>query len=134
MGFEGNASIFPSTQQPFTDCIHSRGMDARAGNHHTKTMLRSSKLIPLSRRTAWTVFLAVTGWIRALKRCPSHPPNTAMGANSARGIHGQAIYIDPTAEMVIARFGSHPLAANTNFDPTSLPAYHAVAQFLLKQG
>ena len=60
--------------------------------------------------------------------------NNAHGAYSARGIHGQAIYIDPTAEMVIARFGSHPLAANTNFDPTSLPAYHAVAQFLLKQG
>ena len=58
--------------------------------------------------------------------------NNAHGAYSARGIHGQAIYIDPTAEMVIARFGSHPLAANTNFDPTSLPAYHAVAQFLLK--
>ena len=60
--------------------------------------------------------------------------NNAHGAYSARGIHGQAIYIDPKAEMVIARFGSHPLAANTNFDPTSLPAYHAVAQFLLKQG
>ncbi|WP_300710185.1 serine hydrolase [Limnohabitans sp.] len=58
--------------------------------------------------------------------------NNAHGAYSARGIHGQAIYIDPKAEMVIARFGSHPVAANTHFDPTSLPAYHAVAQFLLK--
>ncbi len=54
------------------------------------------------------------------------------GAYSARGIHGQALYIDPKAEMVIARFASHPLAANANIDPTSLPAYHALAKHLMK--
>jgi len=54
------------------------------------------------------------------------------GAYMARGIHGQAIYIDPAAEMVIARFASHPLAGNVNLDPTSLPAYHAVATHLMK--
>ena len=53
------------------------------------------------------------------------------GAFMARGIHGQAIYIDPKAEMVIARFGSHPAAANGFNDPTSLPAYHALAQRLM---
>lgn len=53
------------------------------------------------------------------------------GAYTARGVHGQAIYIDPKAEMVIARFASHPLAANANLDPTSLPAYHAVARHLM---
>ena len=53
------------------------------------------------------------------------------GAFSARGIHGQAIYIDPKAEMVIARFASHPLGANSNYDGTFLPAYHAVAEHLL---
>jgi CubicO group peptidase (beta-lactamase class C family) len=53
------------------------------------------------------------------------------GAFAARGIHGQAIYVDPTAEMVIARFASHPLGANANLDPTSLPAYHAVARHLM---
>lgn len=52
------------------------------------------------------------------------------GAYMARGIHGQGVYIDPAAEMVIARFASHPLAANANLDPTSLPAYHAVARHL----
>ena len=52
------------------------------------------------------------------------------GAFTARGIHGQAIYVDPAAEMVIARFASHPLGANVNFDPTSLPAYHALAEHL----
>ncbi len=53
------------------------------------------------------------------------------GAYTARGIHGQAIYVDPKAEMVIARFASHPLASNVNLDPTSLPAYHAIARHLL---
>jgi CubicO group peptidase (beta-lactamase class C family) len=53
------------------------------------------------------------------------------GAYTARGIHGQGIYIDPKAEMVIARFASHPLAANVFLDPMSLPAYHAVARHLI---
>ncbi len=43
----------------------------------------------------------------------------------------QAICVDPKAEMVIARFASHPLAANVNFDPTSLPAYQAAAEHLM---
>lgn len=54
------------------------------------------------------------------------------GAYSARGIHGQAIYIDPKAEMVIARFASSPLAANAHLDPTSLPAYRALAEHLMR--
>ena len=53
------------------------------------------------------------------------------GAYMARGIHGQAIYIDPKAEMVIARFASHHIAGNVGIDPTSLPAYHALAKHLM---
>lgn len=54
------------------------------------------------------------------------------GAFSARGIHGQVIYVDPAAEMTIARFASHPIAANSALDPTSLPAYRAMAEHLLR--
>ena len=53
------------------------------------------------------------------------------GAYAARGVHGQTIYIDPTAEMVIVRFSSHPVAKNAAIDPTSLPAYQAVAEYLM---
>ena len=56
------------------------------------------------------------------------------GVYMARGIHGQAIYVDPKAEMVIARFASHPLAGNVNLDPLSLPAYRAVAEYLMEGG
>jgi hypothetical protein len=43
------------------------------------------------------------------------------------------IYIDPTAEMVIVRFVSFPMAKNAQIDPTSLPAYQAVAEYLMKE-
>ena len=58
--------------------------------------------------------------------------HNAHGAYTARGIHGQVVWIDPKAEMVIARYGSHPLAANSpHLDPTSLPAYMALARHLM---
>lgn len=60
--------------------------------------------------------------------------NNPHGAFSARGIHGQAIYVDPAAEMVIARLASHPMAANVHLDPTSLPAYHALGEWLMRHG
>lgn len=53
------------------------------------------------------------------------------GAFAARGVHGQTVYIDPRADMVIARFASHPVAGNAAIDPTSLPAYHALAKHLI---
>ncbi|WP_244437668.1 serine hydrolase domain-containing protein [Roseivivax isoporae] len=55
------------------------------------------------------------------------------GAYAARGVHGQTIYVDPTAEMVLVRLASFPQAQNGLIDPTSLPAYQAVAEFLMSQ-
>jgi CubicO group peptidase (beta-lactamase class C family) len=55
------------------------------------------------------------------------------GAFAARGVHGQTIWIDPAAKMVIVRFASNPVAANGANDPTSLPAYRAVADYLMTQ-
>ncbi|WP_426131759.1 serine hydrolase domain-containing protein [Pararhizobium sp. PWRC1-1] len=59
--------------------------------------------------------------------------HNAHGAYMARGVHGQSIYIDPTARMVIARFSSHPTAGNAANDPTTLPAFEAVAEHLMKK-
>jgi len=53
------------------------------------------------------------------------------GAYAARGVHGQTIYVDPTAEMVLVRLASFPQAQNGFIDPTSLPAYQAVAEYLM---
>lgn len=53
-----------------------------------------------------------------------HRPN---GQTLALGVHGQMILIDPEAELVIARFASHPQASNRNLHPTSLPAWDSIA-------
>ncbi|SLN37902.1 6-aminohexanoate-dimer hydrolase [Roseovarius litorisediminis] len=55
------------------------------------------------------------------------------GAYAARGVHGQTIYVDPTAEMVLVRLASYPRAQNGFIDPTSLPAYQSVAEFLMSR-
>jgi hypothetical protein len=55
------------------------------------------------------------------------------GVFAARGVHGQTIYIDPKAEMVIARFASAPQAANGASDPVMLPAFRAVADHLMRR-
>jgi hypothetical protein len=68
------------------------------------------------------------GWSYRSMWWVSHNPH---GAFAAMGIHGQVIYIDPKAEVVIARYASNPIAGNGGIDPTSLPAYDAVAQHLM---
>jgi len=55
------------------------------------------------------------------------------GAYAARGVYGQTIYVDPKADMVIVRYASYPVAKNSYIDPTSLPAYQAVADYLMKK-
>lgn len=57
--------------------------------------------------------------------------NDDHGAYMARGIYGQNVYVDPKAEMVVARLGSHSIAANTATDPLVLPAYRAAAEALM---
>ncbi|WP_429381369.1 serine hydrolase domain-containing protein [Pseudomonas laurylsulfatiphila] len=52
------------------------------------------------------------------------------GAFMARGVHGQRIYVDPKAEMVIVRYASHPVASNSANDPVTLPAFDALAEYL----
>lgn len=74
-------------------------------------------------------YAMLPGWSYRSQWWVAHNPH---GAYSARGINGQAIYIDPKAEMVIARFASHPVAANAALDPTSLPAYQAIAEHLMQ--
>ena len=70
----------------------------------------------------------LSGWSYRSMWWVSHDDH---GAFAARGVHGQTIWIDPAAQMVIVRFASNPVAANGANDPTSLPAYRAVADYLM---
>ena len=75
-------------------------------------------------------YRTLPGWSYKSQWWISHNAN---GAFMARGIHGQAIYIDPKAEMVIVRFASNPQASNIHFDNISLPAYQAIADKLMQR-
>jgi CubicO group peptidase (beta-lactamase class C family) len=73
-------------------------------------------------------YVTLPGWSYRNMWWVSHNEH---GAYCARGIHGQGVYIDPKAEMVIARFASHHIAGNMGIDPNTLPAYHALALHLM---
>ena len=76
-------------------------------------------------------YTTLPGWSYRTQWWVSHD---ALGSYTARGIHGQVCWIAPKAELVIARFASHPVAANGNsvLDKVSLPAYAAVAAHLMR--
>ena len=71
----------------------------------------------------------LAGWSYRNMWWVTHNPH---GAYMARGIHGQSLYVDPTAEMVIARYAAHPMAPNGGNDPLTLPAFHALAEALMR--
>lgn len=75
-------------------------------------------------------YLTLPGWSYRNQFWISHDDH---GMYMGRGIHGQMFYVNPRAELVIARFGSHPIAGNTAIDPHSLPAWRALAEHLIKQ-
>lgn len=79
-------------------------------------------------RRAFGGYPTLPGWSYRNMWWVSHNEH---GAFMARGVHGQNIYIDPKAEMVIARYASFPMPANAFNDPFTLPAYHALAKHLL---
>jgi len=51
-------------------------------------------------------------------------------AFEGRGIHGQRLYVAPKAEMVVARFASHPIASSAANDPITLPQMLALGRLL----
>jgi CubicO group peptidase (beta-lactamase class C family) len=57
----------------------------------------------------------------------------SLGVYEGRGIHGQRLYIAPKAEVVIARFCSHPIAASAANDPVTLPAFRALTALLMSR-
>lgn len=53
-----------------------------------------------------------------------------FSAIEARGIHGQRLYIAPDAEMVVARFASHPIASAVASDVITMPQISALGRML----
>jgi len=90
--------------------------DIRRGSDPAKFAPAGYTLLPgYSYRNMW--------WV-------SHNP---LGVFEGRGIHGQRLYIAPKAEVVIARFCSHPIATSAANDPVTLPAFAALCQLLMSR-
>jgi CubicO group peptidase (beta-lactamase class C family) len=73
-------------------------------------------------------YKTMPGWSYRSMWWISHNEHEAF---MGRGVHGQSLYIDPKAHMIIARFASNPVASNAHNDPFTLPAYHAMARQLI---
>jgi CubicO group peptidase (beta-lactamase class C family) len=56
------------------------------------------------------------------------------GAYCAVGIHGQWIYVDPAADMVIAKQSSQPLPVDVPTDNLLLAGFDALGRWLEKAG
>jgi CubicO group peptidase (beta-lactamase class C family) len=88
--------------------------DIRRGSDPVKFAMAGYQQLPgYSYRNMW--------WV-------SHGP---LGVFEGRGIHGQRLYIAPAADVVIARFSSHPIATSSANDPISMPAFAAVCRLLM---
>ena len=106
---------------------------ANDGVHNGEQILPPAAIASLRRggdRAAFAMagYGTLPGWSYRGMWWVSHDDH---GAFTARGVHGQTIWIDPAADMVIVRLASNPVAGNAANDPTSLPAYRAVADYLM---
>jgi CubicO group peptidase (beta-lactamase class C family) len=91
--------------------------DIRRGSDPGKFATAGYTLLPgYSYRNMW--------WV-------SHGP---LGVFEARGIYGQRLYIAPRAEVVVARFCSHPIATSAGNDPVTLPSFAALCHLLMSGG
>ncbi len=88
--------------------------DIRRGSDPGKFATAGYTLLPgYSYRNMW--------WV-------SHGP---LDVFEGRGIYGQRLYIAPRAEVVVARFSSHPIATSAGNDPVTLPAFAALCRLLM---
>ncbi|VIO69127.1 6-aminohexanoate-dimer hydrolase [Bradyrhizobium ivorense] len=53
-----------------------------------------------------------------------------LGTFTAIGIHGQRLYVSPKANMVVARFASHPIASSAAHYPITAPQMLALGRML----
>jgi CubicO group peptidase (beta-lactamase class C family) len=54
----------------------------------------------------------------------------ANNAFFALGIHGQWLYVDPGAEMVMAKFSSQPVAVSNDMKRVNLTLFAALANMI----
>ena len=113
-----------------------------AGCRYSDKVLRTAGMKPPEQYAAFRSYLldedirglfsaesnaATPGWSYRNMWWVSH---NELGAFEGRGIHGQRLYVAPAANMVVARFASHPVAGSAANDPITLPALLALGRML----
>ncbi len=69
------------------------------------------------------------GWSYRSQWWITHNPNNAY---LAMGVFGQRLYIDPKTQMVVAKFGSHPVPGNSLTDAIHQKAFDALGKTLMQ--
>jgi CubicO group peptidase (beta-lactamase class C family) len=81
-------------------------------------------------RAAWQKGAMTNLFPHGSYRSKWYATNEPSGAFCAIGIHGQWIYVDPSAEMVIVKQSSLPRPDDINMDTLALAVFRAVADHL----
>ncbi|WP_448955940.1 serine hydrolase domain-containing protein [Labrys neptuniae] len=81
-------------------------------------------------RQAWAESTSATWLPQGRYRNKWYQTGTGNGAFFALGIHGQWLYVDPRAEMVIAKFASQPDAIVDDAKDDNLMLFAAIAEML----
>jgi len=83
-------------------------------------------------RAAWTKGTMVHLLPRGRYRSKWYVTGNRHGAYCAIGIHGQWLYIDPTARLVIAKLSSQALPTEDTTDRLLLQAFEAIGNYLVE--
>jgi len=59
-----------------------------------------------------------------------HQPSPAL---SALGVFGQRLFYEPAGDLIVIRFGSHPVASSAATDPIHERAFAALAMRLNRE-
>ena len=107
---EDGTPLTGGSERPSARCRPLGRTDASGGNFEGQQVVPTAVVDEIQRGASRDAFVAGDyPTLPAGATVRSGGYRTTTTACMARGIHGQAIYVDPKAEMVIARFASHPM-------------------------
>lgn len=103
----------------------------REGEWNGKQLIPASVVHDVRRGGDRATFAKGAAWLPGYSyRSMWWVSHNELGAIEARGVHGQRMYVAPNAEMVVARFASHPLAGANGMEPITGPLLLALGRML----
>lgn len=101
------------------------------GDWNGRQVIPASVVREVRRGGDLTKFAKGTPWLPGYSyRSMWRVSHNELDAFEGRGTHCQRLYVAPKAEMVVARFASHPLASANGMDPITGPLLPALGRLL----